>query len=1113
MADRIGGDDRGATGRLRLDGRFRFLLPVRDLFLAEVRLKMQGFPAPCPHRCVLRIDAVKWCRAVDWGILTGSVGMRTLGQIFLRAALGLAGWAVIVGSDPVDRLAGDEPALEFLEALRSERMFDLAFAYLDQMESSPLASAEFRASIPLERAETMIQSTSQSRDLKFWEERLAAAEALLAEYAAQAPNEAAALRAQQSLANLRFRQARVYVMRSESDRLTAGERQQALERARTLLNECVKSFDQARDRLRSQIEKVTAAAANDSQAAEQLETLRNNYTQVRLRTPMARELLAETFSPDSPEFKQTLEAAAKEFKDIWDDYSRYAAGLEACLSAARCLNRVGKPKEGLYLLEEIFNQADTPSFRKIKIAAALIAVDCWDAQQPFPFAEAIHRLEPLIGALSREEQRQNDWLRLQFALARAYQAQAADMQANNRSVGDVNRVKRSAAVLLRIVSRNPSDVREAARQLMESSQLDAPPEETTPVETVIQSLGDALQKSIDMATDIETQYSELMESESLVSSAADAAAKQAAEATAREIEAGLIAAVNQLQSTLRQGLNLAEEDADIAQLNHVRYLQAYGYFVTRRYLEAGLMGEFMFQKFPGVEWTRQTCGLAVNAYAKQYALGSDIEKQFARSHLTELAARLVERWPGSAEANAAAAVMTRLALADKDLPAAERYFKDIGADSTVRAGLSQQLGQRNWENYRAEKAKLSAEELAARGDELATRLATARAALEQGVAGLGHDEITFEAAVTALLLVNAHLESGQVAAAVEQLETAGVAPLDLIKQKHPAIMNSPKSSQFISETYRTAINVYLSSLKTGVDSPKWIAKAQGILSALKQNLESRPGVNANEEMIAIYGLIATELRHQFQSISEPGQRINLAKNLLAFLTPLRESSRDAKTVMWIGATLIDTAAALPLDNPDAAALARELSGVALEALGTAEKIGFGEDPKAAARILELGRLKAVALTGQGKFEEAIQQYGAILSKKSTVLPIQIAAAETLQLWAAQSRSPKTFALAVNGTDSRRDPQTKRLQNTIWGWRQLVLVTRGKDEFKQDFYRCLFHLLECRIEYGNLADSPEALQAARQELENARSRDPELGGPIWKSKFAELERKLTQQAGK
>ena len=49
-----------------------------------------------------------------------------------------------------------EPAERFLDGLRERELYDLAIAYLQRMESSPLVTDEFKKRIPYEQGATLI---------------------------------------------------------------------------------------------------------------------------------------------------------------------------------------------------------------------------------------------------------------------------------------------------------------------------------------------------------------------------------------------------------------------------------------------------------------------------------------------------------------------------------------------------------------------------------------------------------------------------------------------------------------------------------------------------------------------------------------------------------------------------------------------------------------------------------------------------------------------------------------------------------------------------------------------------------------------------------------------
>ena len=88
--------------------------------------------------------------------------------------------ASLMAATPVN---ADEPAKQFLDALRENGYYDVALDYLDSIEQSDLITDGFREALSFERAETLISSVVKLRDLKLIDQRLDAAQKLLTEYA------------------------------------------------------------------------------------------------------------------------------------------------------------------------------------------------------------------------------------------------------------------------------------------------------------------------------------------------------------------------------------------------------------------------------------------------------------------------------------------------------------------------------------------------------------------------------------------------------------------------------------------------------------------------------------------------------------------------------------------------------------------------------------------------------------------------------------------------------------------------------------------------------------------------------------------------------------------
>ena len=124
------------------------------------------------------------------------------------------------------------------------------------------------------------------------------------------------------------------------------------------------------------------------------------------------------------------------------------------------------------------------------------------------------------------------------------------------------------------------------------------------------------------------------------------------------------------------------------------------------------------------------------------------------------------------------------------------------------------------------------------------------------------------------------------------------------------------------------------------------------------------------------------------------------------------------------------------------------------------------------------------------------------------LNIQIDAAETLQMWAKAVKRPRGYVEAIKGAKPVKNPETKRSSRLIWGWEKIAKATRANLKFRSTYYKALYHVAECRLEYGILEKNPKAIVSAGTEIENERRRDPTFkGNAEWREKFKTLESRV------
>ena len=1003
-------------------------------------------------------------------------------------------------------LRAEEPAQAFLEALRDNGYYNVAIDYLTDLEKSDLISEEFRSSLPFEKAEILIGSTSKLRDRELIEKRLDEAQGLLSEYASKNQSLEVSARTLRYQGNLLLKRSNIYIKQTRSDRATEGEKQELREKSRKVLEQSLESYTKAKGQLKSLIDPKSPTAVRidpeDPSSGKKLRQLQNSYVQVRVRLPLVTEQLADTYPEGDAQGKKLLKQASTVYQDVYDDYRRFHAGLQSLVYAARCEKKLGKPKETLELLSDIFSLGSNSSLKPLKLEAYFLAADSWSKTTPYPYKEVIEQLEPAVKVLNRVEMRTPQWLRIQMELAVAKRANAEAVRKKggakaNQMAGDLDR---AAARTMRNVAKVPGVYRDRARELMSqwnvSTAAIKDPSEKAPT-----NFTEARQKAKDLVGELEVASGELNAIRKKIKAAKSADAKAQLETELSDATAEIRDQANGALSMLDLALELADENTVRADINNVRYLQSFCYYASRQYFESALIGEYLLAKYPTVTGTQQAMSLMIQSHYNILEAAKPDDKEYESTQLTNACNAVIGRWGGSSEAGTAASTMTRLSLKNKDYPNAEKYFLKIPKNSVSRGSLGISVGQRMWLDI---KNKLKG------GQDIASfkdRLANAKSYMEQGVRNAEIDSLDYPTALGALMLVDAYVASGEIDKAVTQLESAAIAPLDLVKQKHPAISrNSTQSMLYSRETYNNAVKTYLAAMKTSDDKQKWVKKASGVIAAMRQAMESSNDPQDRVRLTIIYQRIAKELKSDFDALTSNDEKKQFASALSAFLDSISKDSEDPNTILWAGSTLRSVGESLV--SSSLTEESKPLFQSAVEALDKVEKIGFQGEPDEEAMISKLKLQRALSQRGAGNFEPAVEQLSEILKLKPSAINVQIEACETLQQWAKSSGRSIKYLEATKGAGSYKDPKTKREKQLIWGWEKIAKATRRNEKFRDTFYNALFHIAECRMEFGIIEGNAKAISSAKKQIGKERERDPTFGGKaVWGMKFDELEARI------
>ena len=982
---------------------------------------------------------------------------------------------------------GQEPAQEFLEAMRDGAYFELALEYLDRAEKNELTNKEFRDLIPLERARTLEQSLGRIRDLEIWETRLTEAQQQLTIYAKNAKDKEAQANAQLEQASLSRKQSRVYMMRSESDRLTKKEKEEQLMLARKALQKSLAGYTQSRAGFADLLKKLRESnPEGPNEKAQRNKTLETSFLKSRLYMAIVQEGLSETYT-NKKKRNEYLEKAVAEFTDMWFDFSHRSQGVDACLFAARTHLKLKQYKKALERTSDIFMFPAVADFLPIKRKAAVVSADCWDALPEYPAEEVIEKLQPLVDSLNRRNANHPEWLIAQLSLAKAYRARAEQVREKNGKPSEINRLNKQAVILARKVSRLPSDVRDKSRELLAEWKIevdDIPPD--NPEKITLEMI---LAKSRDMAGDLELlsiSASQLRAKIAAAKAKGDEKSINKLQGELDTVAGELNAKAEQILGTLQTGLELSNDSTRREDLNFIRYLQCYTYYSNNKFFEAVVIGEFLLDRYAAVKWTQQASGLVVKSYPRMGNGPGAVESSDSQ-RLAKVCEQVIKRWPGTPEAIRSADTMAKIALTNKDFAAAAKYMETIPKSSPMRAELALKMGSSVWFSYDKDETKDPA------------KLQTTTDLLTEGVTGYNQESLTYQGALGALLLTKALLAQGEVQQAIDRLESpqTEIAPLDLVKQKHSALAG-PKLTIYEKETYKTAISVYLQAMAKG-NPQKWIDRVESVLGALKAIYQTE-GEAGQARLVNIYKLVAAQLVNRFNEIEDTAQKVSTARSIDQFLTSLAKESNDANTVLWAGSTMLRLADELGESD---AKLQKQMYESAAASLRRATEIGFAGAENEARMVQELKRQQAIARRGAGRYEDAVELLIEVLRERPSFLQAQIDAAVTLQAWGKSAQLSKAYAEALSGRDTYKDSESGRERQLVWGWKKLMSLTRGKDRLEDTYRQAYLGRIESLYEYGQLTEKQDAIQAAKQEIQNITNRDPEFGGGRWQRKFEEL----------
>ena len=1027
----------------------------------------------------------------------------------------------------------EEPAAEFLEALRQRRYFDIAEQYLESMATSSLAPEGFRDRIGYERAVILIQGAPLLGNPQLQSEQLEKAEQLLQKFMTDFPNHVLKNSARGQLGTLLQKRAEINV-------LLAGKPGQAnggelLTQAQSQYDRAFEVFSKSKEAIKVQLEEMRAPLDPDTQQKEIRirDELRRDYLQMQLVSAILLEQAAETAEVGSEKYTDYLTRAAGAFKEIYGKYRQLQAGIYAHLYEGHCLQKLGKLEDALANYADVLRQPDGDAFRDAKTNALVFALECWLDETQKKYAEAVSRGNAYVATIRGNESSESVWFKLRFLVARANKLYGDELVAKDPKDELADQSYRQATQILRALIKIPSTYRADARTLLASLPGGARfaegerPEPTTFSET--------MERAKDSLDEMNTAELLLGLLPQRIKEEADGAIKQ--ELVAQLEEAGTTVNTKRVESMkyYRLALEMVEADTPVEKIQAVYGYLCFLHYKAEAYYNSAVVGEFLAHRYPESPAAIQGAKIALASYQKLYS-GTEGDKQFEIDRMAAIAQYTVDTWPDGPEADSACVVLVPVLISSGELEQAKQYTTAMANGTIQKQSMQRRLGRAYWFKYRVgasayrklEEAGAESAELATRQAELESLRAAASVQLLAGLQNVPENAVPDKSLVAASLsLCQYYVETGDSAKAITMMEAPAIGILLLTQKNDPSTKLDDKNA-FVQEVYKMALRAYIGDMPAAEDSQQRMDQAKAVMESLNSTVGTDDA--GKSQLVAIYYGMAQDLESQLKLSESNEQRLALAQGYEAFLSEVSEASDDFNIKNWVAETLnglgqsFDTADKL---TPDARKY-YEKSMSTLTAIITkadSDKSWLHADEKKAAGYLVKLQLRLARMQRQLRyFGKAVDSFSEILDGNQMMLEVQVEAARTYQQWAAYGQdkdgrpgkdkagkliySRRLYVSAILGTRKGEDDK-----NIVWGWNRIASVTtRFQPKYNEILFDARFNLAQCRYSYALSkvgSDKTKYLNYAKQEMLNTFKVYPSMGGEQLKARSNLLLKKIQE----
>lgn len=988
--------------------------------------------------------------------------------------------------------AAAEPAEAFFQGLQDRGLDDMAVLYLDAMQTSPLCPPEFKQTIDYKAGVALVNGAAAIRTTKERVKQLDAARARLDKFLAEHADHELASNATTQLANVLVERGRMLADEANASTKTPEEKQKLLDQTRGLYDEAKGVFAKAENHYVEMLKTMPTGLIDrkNTELIEKRSQVRADLVQSRLFLGTVVYETAMTYAADSPERKKLLEEAAAKYKDLYEKYSAWLAGLYARMWEGRCYKELGDYNKAMQIFDELLAQVDEPAaFRQLKNKALILSLETSLLPAVKQYKTAIDNFTDWQKSARAAEQSSADGLAIKYLAACAYLEYARPLEEKDAKRGEAIAAARD---LLRFVSRFSGDYQRSADARLGDPLLGLKTAaEGEPTDFAgAQQRGRAALEQVQAAETRDNLETSQGKSENH-------------EKNLEEIARLRGEAIKFFQTAIF----LATPETPLDDLNIARYYLAYLYLSAGNEYEAAVLGEFLAVRYPQAAGARQGAKIAMAAYAKMYnrAKPGDELQDFGNRHMTAVAEYITKCWPESPESADAWLMLLRTAVAGGNLAAGGEILGKIPPGSNLLGEAEMMLGRAYWAEYlralRLDESVRPAEEETAKNLDEARRLLAA--GIEQSAAA-AVDAPKFAAVLS---LAQIHLRDGKADEAVKLLDDEKIGAHALLNLKHPAA----QQPGYDVETYKTALRAYV--------AVRDLDKAEKTMDVLEKAVAAEGDAEAAARLTQIYIGLGRELEELLQALRQQNKEEQLqavSEGFELFLNRIaeRKQGNTFNSLSWVAETFFGMGSGF---DSDGAALSPQAEKYYEKAADTYRTIlkKCQEDKSFAPRddAADGVRIRlAKCLLRLGNYETAMKYLLGVLVRRNNMIDAQVQAAHTYQAWAAMPGNSAKYAGAVGG--GYRSKKTG--ENVVWGWLKISKMTAAAKSHAEIFHEARYNLALCQVESALTLSGQKkknGLQIAENGITRLQLLYPDMGGPQWRPKYDALLKKIETLQGK